>query len=432
MSAHDAGNFLIRGASLRGWSGQPERTCDVRVRAGAWDEIGDRLSAGDETVLEATGCWLTPGLVDCNASAREPGQEQDEDLASLARCAAAAGYVAVAVSPDTSPSNDDHAVTELIVRRSREQGICEVLPIGALTHRLQGTTLAPMGEMSEAGAVLFGDADRPITSSRLLRRAMEYARSFDRGVVTQPIDADLAASGVVHEGNWSTRLGCKGFPAAAEHIAVARDIAVCQLAQGRLHLARLSARRSVEHVARAKRDGIAVTCAVTPWHLLYTHADLAHYDVNLRFVAPLRSEDDRQALLAGLRDGTIDAVCSDHQPWGLAEKEVEFDRALPGAIGLQTTFAVLCRLVQQGDLDAATVVRCLVTAPRQIVGLAPPVLQLGQPATLALLDPAAPWTFDAATNRSKSRNSPLWGKVLHGNARLTVLRGRVVHADLPL
>ena len=422
-------DLLIRNAMLCGWSDHLTTTCDVRIRGGRWAETGHGLVATDETVIDGTGCWLTPGLVDCNASAREPGQEQDEDLLTLARCASAAGYVAVAVSPDTSPSNDDHAVTELIVRRSRDHGFCEVLPIGALTHRLQGTTLAPMGEMTEAGAVLFGDADRPIASSRLLRRAMEYARSFDRGVVTQPIDADLAASGVVHEGNWSTRLGCKGFPAAAEHIAVARDIAVCQLAQGRLHLARLSARRSVEHVARAKRDGIAVTCAVTPWHLLYTHADLASYDVNLRFVAPLRSEDDRQALLDGLLAGTIDAVCSDHQPWGLAEKEVEFDRALPGAIGLQTTFSVLCGLVRKGELDAATVVRSLVDGPRRILGLPAPALRLGQPATLALLDPNAPWTFDARTNRSKSRNSPLWGKPLVGLARLTLLAGRVVHTD---
>lgn len=416
-------NLLIAGAQLRGWANLPPGMGDVRVRAGAVAEVGANLPANGSAVVDGAGCWLTPGMVELCASGREPGGEQDEDLVSLSECAAAGGFVAVAVSPDTQPGNDDHAVTELIVRRARDIGLCQLVPIGALTHRLQGTTLAPMGEMSEAGAVLFGDADRPVASSRMLRRAMEYARSFGCGVVTQPLDAELAGNGVMHEGPWSTLLGLRGIPAAAEHMAVARDIAICGLAQGRLHLARVSSATSVQHVADGKRQGIAVTAATTPWHLLMTDADLQGYDVNLRLAAPLRTEADRQALLAGLRDGTIDAICSDHQPWGIADKDVEFDRAQPGATGLQTLWPLLCRLMAEGQLDEFAVVRATMTMPRAILGLPAPVLQVGRPATLALLDPRQPWTLDAASNRSKSRNNPLWGRQLVGRAKLTLFEG---------
>ncbi|MSQ82430.1 MAG: dihydroorotase [Myxococcales bacterium] len=423
-----ADNLLIVGADLRGWANLPPQTCNVFLVGGHVAALGEHLDIAGAQVVDATGCWLTPGMVELCAAGREPGQEQDEDLLSLSRCAAAGGYVAVAVAPDTQPSNDDHAVTELIVRRARDLGLCDLLPIGALTHRLQGQTLAPMGEMSEAGAVAFGDADRPVLSSRMLRRAMEYARSFDKGVVTQPLDVDLAGAGVMHEGKWSTRLGLKGIPAAAEHIAVARDIAVCQLARGRLHVARLTSARSVQHVANAKRDGIAVTAAVSIWNLLLTDAQLAKYEVNLRLAAPLREESDRQALLQGLRDGTIDAITCDHQPWGLAEKEVEFDRAQPGAIGLQTAWPLLCELIGAGELDEATVVRATVNMPRAILGLPPPELHDGQPATLAVLDPTAHWQLDRSTSLSKSRNSPVWGKPLVGRVTLTVFEGRVSFA----
>ncbi|MBM4342332.1 MAG: dihydroorotase [Deltaproteobacteria bacterium] len=424
-----ADNLVLDDVDLRGWANLPPGPCSVLLVGGHFAAVGQHLDMPGAQRVDARGCWLTPGLVDLCAAGREPGQEQDEDLLSLSRCAAAGGYVAVAVGPDTQPSNDDHAVTELIVRRARDIGLCDLLPIGALTHRLQGETLSPMGEMTEAGAVAFGDADRPVRSSRMLRRALEYARSFDRAVFSQPLDLDLAGAGAMHEGPWSTRLGLRGIPAAAEHIAVARDIAVCQLALGRLHLQRLSAARSVDHVRRAKADGIAVTAAVTPWHLLRTDADLRDYDTNLRFAAPLRAEADRQALLAGLRDGTIDAICSDHQPWSVADKEVEFDRAQPGAIGLQTVWPLLCDLVREGDLDDAALVRATMTMPRVILGMPAPMLRIGEPATFALLDPDRPWTLDVHSNQSKSRNTPVWGRPLVGRTLLTVYRGRVTYSD---
>ncbi len=405
---------------------------DLRVRGGKIVELGSGLAPAGEQVVDASGCLVCGGLVDLRATSGEPGNEPDEDLCSLSETAAAGGFVAVVVGPETLPANDDHAVTELVVRRTREYGICEVLPMGALSERLRGESLAPMGEMAEAGAVMFGDGDRPVGNSRLLRRAMEYARSFDRPICTQPLDAVLAAGGVMHEGVWSTRLGLAGSAAAAEHIAVARDIAIAQLTGGRLHLARISSRRSVELVRQAKQAGVAVTCAVTPWHLRLTAAALAQYDSNLKLVAPLRDEEDRRALLAGLRDGTIDAICSDHMPVGTADKQVEFDEAKPGAIGLQTAWSLVQQCVDAGELPVAVALAALVDAPRAILRLPAADLVPGRSATLVILDPAATWTLDQRSSRSKSQNSVLWGTQLRGQARLTLLRGRITwHADGP-
>jgi dihydroorotase len=419
-------HLLIRGACLYSPSTGLSAPQDLRVASGVVAELGVDLPVGDAELVDGHGGVLTAGLVDLRACAREPGDEHEEDLQSLAAAAAAGGFTAVVVSPETDPHNDDHAVTELIVRRSREHGRCELLPQGALSFRLQGETLAPMGEMAEAGAVCFGDGDRPLRSTRLLRRALEYARGFGRPIVTQPLDADLAGAGVAHEGEWSTRLGLRGIPSAAEAIAVARDLAVAQLTGGRLHLARLTARRSVELVRQAKSQGVQVTCAVTPWHLSHTHADLRHYDAHLRLVAPLRTEDDRQALLAGLRDGTIDAICSDHMPENVGDKEVEFDQAAPGMISLQTVVAQVWARVRAGELSAEVALRALVDGPRQVLSLPSAELVPGRAATLTLLDPQANWALDAASNLSRSRNTVLWGQPLQGRAVLTLLRGRVV------
>lgn len=405
---------------------------DVRVEAGVISAMASDLrlpqnlvDRGAETI-EGKGLILAPGFVDLRAAAREPGDEHEEDLCSLSDAAIAGGFTAVVVSPDTTPGNDDHAVTELILRRAREYGRCDVLPQGALSHRLKGETLAPMGEMSEAGAVCFGDGDRPMTSARLLRRALEYARGFDRPIFVHSIDADLAGSGAVHEGPWSTRLGLRGVPAAAEHVAVARDIAVAQLANSRLHFARVTTAKSVALIRAAKAEGIQVTASVTPWHLTHTDADTATYDVNLKLVAPLRPEIDRQALLEGLRDGTIDAICSDHMPVNIAQKALEFDYAAPGAIAVQTVLAQVLSRVQAGELSLEVALRALTTGPRRVLAMDTQPLGVGSQADFTLIDPQATWQLDATTNRSKSRNTVLWQKPLQGRAMLTIFRGQIV------
>lgn len=420
-------SLLLRGVRVYGPSTGLSAPTDVRVASGVIAELGPELSGEGCEVIEAAGMILSAGFVDLRACAREPGDEHEEDLCSLSDAAAAGGFTAVVVSPDTQPGNDDHAVTELIIRRAREYGRCELLPQGALSHRLKGEMLAPMGEMAEAGAVCFGDGDRPIESSQLMRRALEYARGFDRPIFSHPLDVGLAGNGVMHEGAWSTRLGLRGIPAAAEAVAVGRDLAVAQLAGGRLHFARLTARRSVELVRSAKAQNIAVTASVTPWHLTMTAADLHDYDVNLKFAAPLRAEDDRQALLEGLRDGTIDAICSDHMPENIADKTLEFDYASPGAIGLQTTLAQVLGCVRAGELTLELALAALVDAPRRVLNMASADLAVGRSANLVLFDPEARWVLDAASNRSKSCNSVLFGKELGGRPLLTLFRGRVVH-----
>jgi len=407
---------------------------DLRVQSGVITEIGQGLAAGDCEVLQAAGSVVTGGFVDLRACTREPGDEQEEDLVSLSRTAAAGGFVGVVVGPDTTPGNDDHAVTELILRRAREHGQCELMPQGALSHRLKAETLAPMGEMADAGAVCFGDGDRPLRSSRLMRRALEYARTFDRPIFSQPLDTDLAGAGVMHEGAWSTRLGLRGIPAAAEHIIVARDIAVCQLAGGRLHFARLTSRRSVELVREARRQGVPVTASVTPWHLGWTDAAMQTYDVQWKLQAPLRTEDDRLALLEGLRDGSIDAIVSDHMPVGVADKQVELDYARPGAIGLQTTLPVVLDRVRAAELTLGQALQALVDAPRKVLSLPSADLVVGRSATLNWFEPEAVWQLDSQSNCSRSCNSPLWSTParpvpLQGKVRLTLLRGRVVWRD---
>lgn len=399
---------------------------DVRIVDGRIAAMGQALPETAGEVIDGRGLLLSPGFVDLRACAREPGDEHEEDLISLSDAANAGGFTAVVVSPDTTPGNDDHAVTELILRRAREYGRCDVLPQGAATHRLKGETLAPLGEMSEAGAVCFGDGDRPVTSARLQRRVLEYARGFDRPIFTHALDPDLAGPGAVHEGAWSTRLGLRGVPAAAEHVVVARDVAVAQLANARLHFARVTAAKSVALIRAAKADGIQVTASVTPWHLTLTDAALCDYDVNLKLPAPLRSEADRQALLAGLRDGTIDAICSDHMPVNIAQKALEFDYAAPGAIAIQTTFSQVMHCVRAGELPLDVALRALTSGPRRVLAMAPGRVAVGAVADLTLLAPQQQWRLDAASNRSKSRNSALWGETLTGRAQLTLFRGHVV------
>ena len=402
-------------------------TTDVRVVNGRIDAMGRNLTSHGGEILDCDGKLLTAGFVDLRACAREPGDEHEEDLVSLSDAANAGGFTAVVVNPDTTPGNDDHAVTELILRRAREYGRCEVLPQGALSHRLKGETLAPMGEMSEAGAVCFGDGDRPMTSARLLRRALEYARGFDRPIFTHAIDPDLAGTGTIHEGPWSTRLGMRGIPAAAEHVTVARDIAVTQLAGSRLHFARITTAKSVALIRAAKAEGIRVTASVTPWHLTLTDAAMVDYDVNLKLVAPLRTEADRQALLAGLADGTIDAICSDHMPVNIAGKALEFDYAAPGAIAIQTTLAQVLACVRAGELPLAVALDALTVGPRRVLQMTGGQIEEGAVADLTLIDPQAKWTLDATTNKSKSRNTILWGQELTGRAVLTLFRGNVVY-----
>jgi len=304
-------------------------------------------------VLDASGLWVCPGLVDIHVHLREPGQEHKESIETGTRAAAAGGFTSIACMPNTDPWNDGLSVTEYIVAESRRRGVVNVYPIGCVSKKGQGEELAEIGDMVRSGAVAVSDDGRPIGNSHLLRMALEYTKIFGIPVIDHCEDRNLSASGVMHEGYVSTVLGLKGIPAASEEVAVATDLAVAAMTKGRLHLAHISTRGSLEKVRRAKQDGIAVTCEVTPHHLVLTEQAVADsdYDPNTKMNPPLRSEDDRQALIEGLTDGTIDAIASDHAPHHADEKLVEFDDAPFGVIGLETTVPlILDRFVRPGAL----------------------------------------------------------------------------------
>lgn len=405
------------------------------VRAG--DGTLDRQPNDD--LRELNGAWITPGLVDLRASLREPGFEHKETIATGLRAAAAGGFVAVCAMPDTLPVLDGEAAVRQVLTTAAAQtpgfdgrGGARVLPVGAATKGLDGDHLAPMGELAEAGCVAITQGERPISSARLMRRVLEYASIFDLPVMSSAIEPTLR--GLCDEGPWSTRLGLSSNPAAAEVIAVARDLALAELTGGRLHLNRLSCRGAVELVARAKERGVPVTCDVTAHHLTLTSAALVDYDPNMLVWPPLRSEDDREALREGLASGIIDAVASDHQPHHIEDKTRELCEAAVGISGLETVLPLLLALVRAGALSERRLVDALAGGPRRALGIAGARsglggLAVGASADLTVIAPEASWIPDAASLLSMGKNSPFIGQVMTGRAALTLVGGAVVWRD---
>jgi dihydroorotase len=381
-------------------------------------------------VIDATGRLVTPGLIDLHVHLREPGQEYKEDIASGSRAAVAGGFTTVCCMPNTNPVNDGRAVTDLIVRRAREVGLARVLPIGAITLGLKGEGLAEMGEMKDAGIVAVSDDGRPVMNAEVMRRALEYARTFGLVVVQHAEDLNLAASGVMHEGAWSARLGLRGQPGAAESVMVARDIDLTALTGARYHVAHMSVGRSADLVRDAKRRGLPVTCEVTPHHLWLTDAACCHYDTDTKMAPPLRTDADVLALRAALADGTIDCVATDHAPHSPVEKELEFDFASFGVVGLETAVPLLLELVKLGVIDLVRFVALFTSGAARCFGLAERGLGhlgVGAAADVTIIDPARRWTLDRAALRSKSKNTPFHGRKLEGRAIATIMGGRVVY-----
>jgi dihydroorotase len=412
-------------------SGRDEVT-SVLVQDGHVAWVGAGPAPDGTFVVECDGSILAPGLVDLHTHLREPGFEHKETIETGTRAAAAGGYTAVAPMANTDPVADTAAVIHEVRDLAAHAGLCEVFPVGAITRGLGGSEMADLGEMVEAGVRVFSDDGRSVPSARVLRNALTYARTFEDVVIAEHCEEpSLAAGGQMHEGLRSYTLGLAGQPREAEEIVVARDLAVARLTGGRLHLCHLSSAGSVELVRRAKAEGVRVTAEVTPHHLVFTDDDLATYDTNRKVNPPLRTAEDRDALRAGLADGTIDAVATDHAPHAVEEKEVEFDQAPPGTIGLETTLAVIfTHLVEPGLLSLPRAVEALSAAPARILGAADhggPV-ESGRPANLVVFDPAAAWTVEAPFV-SRSRNSAFLGSDLRGRVVHTMLRGELVVAD---
>jgi dihydroorotase len=424
------GALVFRGARVIDPASGIDEVRDVVVAQGriAGAEAGD----GAE-VIDADGLVLAPGLVDLHTHLREPGEEHKETVATGTRAAASGGFTAVAAMANTQPVTDHAAIVQAVRDLAAIDGSCDVFPVGAITKGLDGESLAEMGEMVDVGVRVFSDDGRCVPTARLLRNALIYAKAFPFEIVLadHAEDASLVEGGQMHEGARSYSLGLSGRPAEAEELIVARDIAVARACGGRLHLCHLSSAGSVELVRRAKAEGVRVTAEVTPHHLVFTDDDLVTYDTAKKMNPPLRSVEDRDALRAGVANGTLDAIATDHAPHAVEEKDMEFDLAPPGTIGLETALAaVLTHLVGPGIVSLDRAIEALSTTPARILGAGDHggPIESGRPANLVVFDPDEAWTVEPPF-ASKARNSAFTGERLRGRVRYTVLRGSMTVAE---
>ena len=407
---------------------------DLLIEGDRLLRIEKNLPADDARVVELpAGAVVTPGLIDMHVHLREPGQEHKETIASGVAAAVAGGFTAVACMPNTDPVNDHASVTQFIVKRAVDAGLARVYPIGAVSMGSRGDQLTEIGDLHAAGCVAISDDGYPVRTALLMRRALEYASMFRMPVIDHCEDPSLKGDGVAHEGAMASSLGLRGIPGVAESVMVERDISMAEITIGRVHVAHMSARQSLRAVQAGKARGVAVTAEVTPHHFLLTDALLAErggYDTNCKMNPPLREGADRDAMLDGLRDGSIDVIATDHAPHHADEKSLEFDRAPFGIVGLETAVA-LCvdRLVHSGVLTLSRLVELLSANPARILNLPGGTLTEGGPADITILAPDAPVTVRAASFRSRGRNTPFEGWSLRGGVVATIVGGRPVFVN---
>jgi len=377
--------------------------------------------------VDVRGLIVAPGLIDMHVHLREPGYEYKETVLTGTQSAVAGGFTVVACMANTNPINDNGAVTRYILERARAANLARVFPVGALSKGLKGEELAEIGEMLEAGAIAISDDGRPVMDANLMRRALEYCSMFNVPVSVHEEDLQLAAGGVMNEGPTSVRLGLRGIPNAAEDVMVARDIALARLTGGRVHIAHLSTRGAVALVRQAKTEGLPITAEATPHHFSLTEEAVDGSNTNAKMAPPLRLTDDVQAVKEGLRDGTIDAIATDHAPHHQDEKEVEFDQAANGIVGLETALPLTLKLVESGVLSLTEAIRKLTVNPARILGLPYGTLSVGAPADVTIFDPAGTWKVNPTKLRSKSKNTPFGQWEMKGKIVLTMVEGRVVY-----
>ena len=399
------------------------------------DRIGDLLIkdgvivdpnqpvAVDIPVIDASGCWVVPGLIDMHVHLREPGEEYKEDILSGAQAAASGGFTAVACMPNTRPVNVNATITAMIRAKAAEAAV-RVYPVGAISLGSEGRQLAEYGEMKAAGAVGVSDDGRPVRDSQLMRRALEYASDFDLAVISHSEETALS-TGVMNEGPVSTRLGLKGIPTAAESIMVYREIALAEFTGTRVHIAHVSTAMSLDLIRAAKARGVRVTAETAPHYFTLTDEAVIGYETNTKINPPLRSALDREAVRAALADGTLDAIATDHAPHSILEKELEFDAAANGIIGLETALPLALALVREHLIDPSGLVELMSVNPARILGLPGGALSPGEPADVTLIDPQREFVYSADQVVSKSRNTPFLGWKLQGRAVLTMVGGAV-------
>ncbi len=377
--------------------------------------------------IDASGKWIVPGLIDMHVHLREPGEEYKETIASGTLAAAAGGFTSVACMPNTHPVNDCAAVTQFIIEKAREEGFCRVFPVGAISQGLEGKNISEYGDLRAAGAVAVSDDGRPVMSSLLMRRALEYAGTFGLLVISHCEDLELSGQGAMNEGAVCTKLGLRGIPRAAEEIMVARDIVLAELTGSRLHLAHISTAGSVALIREAKKRGVPVTAETAPHYFTLDEELIFSYDPVYKVNPPLRRLEDIEAVKAGLRDGTIDVIASDHAPHSAVEKDIEFEYAANGVIGLESSLPLILRLVNEGLLSPLEAVSKVTSNPARILQIPFGTLGKGMAADLSLIDPEVKYSIDVSRFKSKSRNCPFAGMQVQGKALMTFVGGRVVH-----
>lgn len=418
---------LIKNGRVLDPAHQIDANLDVLVVDGKIAQIAAGLEVPDAETIDAGGLLVVPGLIDIHVHLRDPGYEYKEDIVSGTRAAAAGGFTAVACMPNTQPVNDNKAVTAYIRQKAAAEGQVRVYPVGCITKGLKGESLAEFGDLQAAGCVAVSDDGRPVTSGEIMRRALEYARSFQLPVISHAEDLSLVGDGVMNEGFVATQLGLRGIPWVAEDAAVARDVLLAEFTGARLHIAHVSTRGAVEIIRAAQRRGVPVTAETAPHYFTLTDEAVRGYDTHAKMNPPLRGAADVQAIRDGLADGTLSAIATDHAPHHVDEKNVEFNLALNGIVGLETALPLTLRLVEEGVLALSDAIARLTIGPARALGLSGGTLEVGQAADITLIDPACKWTLDPARLVSRSKNTPFGGWQLKGAATLTMVDGRVVY-----
>ena len=421
---------LIKGGRVIDPANNIDAVMDVLAEDGKIAQVGENLSADGAEVVDAAGKIVTPGLIDMHVHLREPGQEAKEDFGSGSRAAAAGGYTTVATMPNTRPVIDDAALVKAMQKRAEESAVVHIEIIGAVTKGQKGEEMAELGDMTEAGAVAFSDDGHFTKSAKVLLNCYDYLRTFDKIIINHEEEPSLVEEGVMNESHRSAMLGMKGRPTVAEDIAVARDIMLAEYADARVHVAHISSGRAVDLVRQAKKRGVKVTAEATPQHMTMTDELVVLSDSSTKINPPLRSQSDVDAVLEGLKDGTIDMVVTDHSPHAQEEKDREYMYAPSGFPGLETALGImLTDLVHQGKLDLVTLIERMTAAPARIFGIEAGSLAEGMPADITVIDPELEWTVDAKKFYTKGSHSPFVGRKLKGRPVMTFVDGKMVMKD---
>jgi len=427
--------LLIRGGHIIDPSQGIDQVGDLLIAEGKIMQIGGTVIPGEAKNLDASGLVVCPGFIDLHCHLREPGFEEKETIATGTKAAAIGGFATVCCMANTEPPLDTPTAVAWVKQKASKDSLVAVLPIGCITKGRKGKELTDMGELAEAGVVAFSDDGNPVASSQLMRRAMDYSRDLGLSIIDHCEDKTLSDKGIINEGQISTELGLKGIPAAAEEAMVARDLTLAKRTKARLHIAHVSTKGSVELIRRAKRDGISATSEVTPHHLTLTEeritgkASTEPFDPNAKVNPPLRTKEDVQALIKGLKDGVINAIATDHAPHTLADKNCGLELAVFGISGFETAFGCLMSLVHQGAISLAQLISKLTCEPAKVIGRNGELgtLKAGAPANITILDPDREWIVDSRNFASKGKNTPYDGDKFKGKVMATIANGRIAY-----